>query len=176
MTSSHGNNFRVTGHLCGEFTGHRWIPAQRPVTRSFDVLFDLHPNKRLSKQWWAWKIETPSRPLWRHCNVSSYWVKFCGRFAGHRPRNAGSRRSIKQWRAWGLDALRPIFTETEMSSSFWSNFHNWLHQKLSKWQLPVQSVMKILSEWRYFLLRVMLSWFSRTHANKPENYREWAFS
>ena len=26
MTSSNGNIFRVTGHLYGEFTGHRWIP------------------------------------------------------------------------------------------------------------------------------------------------------
>ena len=26
MTSSNGNIFRVTGLLCGEFTGHRWIP------------------------------------------------------------------------------------------------------------------------------------------------------
>ena len=26
MTSWNGNIFRVTGHLCGEFTGHRWIP------------------------------------------------------------------------------------------------------------------------------------------------------
>ena len=26
MTSLNGNIFRVTGHLCGEFTGHRWIP------------------------------------------------------------------------------------------------------------------------------------------------------
>ena len=26
MTSSIGNIFRVTGHLCGEFTGPRWIP------------------------------------------------------------------------------------------------------------------------------------------------------
>ena len=26
MTSSNGNNFRVTGPLRGEFTGHRWIP------------------------------------------------------------------------------------------------------------------------------------------------------
>ena len=26
MTSSRGNIFRVTGHLCGEFTDHRWIP------------------------------------------------------------------------------------------------------------------------------------------------------
>ena len=25
MTSSNGNIFRVTGPLCGEFTGHRWI-------------------------------------------------------------------------------------------------------------------------------------------------------
>ena len=37
MTSSNGNIFRVTGHLCGEFTGPRWIPSKRPVTRSFDV-------------------------------------------------------------------------------------------------------------------------------------------
>ena len=26
MTSSNGSIFRVTGLLCGEFTGHRWIP------------------------------------------------------------------------------------------------------------------------------------------------------
>ena len=26
MTSSNGNVFCVTGPLCGEFTGHRWIP------------------------------------------------------------------------------------------------------------------------------------------------------
>ena len=39
MTSSNGNLFRVTGHLCGEFTGPGEFPAQRPVTRSFDVLF-----------------------------------------------------------------------------------------------------------------------------------------
>ena len=165
MTSSDGNIFRVTGHLCGEFTGHRWIPhtkasdaklwcflwstpegtvennrgagdlrrhradyngivmfyqriepfmcriyvrkhtctsisiipgywevawwrhqmetfsallaicagtgefpAQRPVTRSFDVYFDLRLNKRLSKQWWGWWFEALSCSLWRHCN------------------------------------------------------------------------------------------------------------
>ena len=26
LTSSNGNIFRVTGYLCEEFTGHRWIP------------------------------------------------------------------------------------------------------------------------------------------------------
>ena len=45
------------------------FPAQRPVTRNFDVFFDLRPNKRFSKQWWGWWVETPSSPLWRHCNV-----------------------------------------------------------------------------------------------------------
>ena len=49
-TSSNGNIFRVTGPLCEEFTGPGEFPAQRPVTRSFDVFFDLRLNKRLSKQ------------------------------------------------------------------------------------------------------------------------------
>ena len=49
--------------VLGEFS------TQRPVTRSYDVFFDLRLNKRLSKQWWGWWFETPSRPLWRHRNV-----------------------------------------------------------------------------------------------------------
>ena len=49
--------------VTGEF------PAQRPVTRSFDVFFDLSLIKRLSKQSLGWWFETSSRPLWRHCNV-----------------------------------------------------------------------------------------------------------
>ena len=45
------------------------FPAQRPVTRSLDVFFDLHLNKRLCKQWWGWWFETPSRPLWHNSNA-----------------------------------------------------------------------------------------------------------
>ena len=75
MTSSNGNIFGVTGHLCGEFTGPGEFPAQRPVTRSFDVFFDLSLNKRLSKQSRGWWFETQSHPLWRHCNgISSGMV------------------------------------------------------------------------------------------------------
>ena len=52
MTSSNGNNFRVTGHVCGEFTGHR------------------------SSGWW---FQTPSAPImtslywvsWSMCCISS---------------------------------------------------------------------------------------------------------
>ena len=49
--------------ILGEF------PAQRPVTRSLEVFFDLRLNKRLSKQSWGWWFETLSRPLWHHCNL-----------------------------------------------------------------------------------------------------------
>ena len=50
--------------VTGEFS------TQRPVTRSFDIFFDLRLNKRLSKLWWGLWVETPSRPLWRCCNAS----------------------------------------------------------------------------------------------------------
>ena len=71
----HGNVFCVTGHLCGEFTGE--FLAQKPVTRSLGVFFDLHQNKRLSKLWWGWWFETPSRPWWRHCNATRCIVCHC---------------------------------------------------------------------------------------------------
>ena len=44
------------------------FPTQRPVTRSFDVYFDLRPNKLLSKHSWGWWYDTLSWSLWRHCN------------------------------------------------------------------------------------------------------------
>ena len=56
---------------------HREFTAQRPVTHSFDVFFDLSLNKRLSKQSRGWWFETPSRQLWRHCNVLGYTVCGC---------------------------------------------------------------------------------------------------
>ena len=46
----------------GEFS------APRPVTRSFDVFFDLNLNKWLSKQSRGWWFEMPSGSLWRQCN------------------------------------------------------------------------------------------------------------
>ena len=56
------------------------FPAQRPVTRSIDVFFDLRLNKRLSKESWGWWFETPSHPLWRNRNelCSCYFVNSVG--------------------------------------------------------------------------------------------------
>ena len=77
ITPSNGNIFRVTGHLCGEFTGHRWIPPQRSVSRSVNVFFDHRLNKRLSKQSWGSWFETTSRSVWRHCNAPLNVVMVC---------------------------------------------------------------------------------------------------
>ena len=68
MTSSNGNISTLlalcagTSPVTGEFS------AQRLVTQDFDDFFVLRLNKRLSKQWWGWWFDTPSRLLWRHCN------------------------------------------------------------------------------------------------------------
>ena len=76
MTSSNGNMFRVTGFCAGNspvtagnslVTGE--FPSHRPVTRSFDVFFDLRLKKLLSEQSICRWFETPSRSLLRHCNV-----------------------------------------------------------------------------------------------------------
>ena len=86
MTSSNGNIFRVTGPLCGEFTVPGEFPTPRPVTRSFDVFFDLRLNKWLSKQPWGWWFEMPSWSLWRQC----YVYHICG-FMGHTPKLSWER-------------------------------------------------------------------------------------
>ena len=110
VTSSNWSIFRITGHLCGEFTGHWWIPCTKASgvelwcilwshilingryiikcshcisfgdrvhggsTHLYLILY-CALNKRLSKQWWGWWFETPSRPLWCHYNdISSIAV------------------------------------------------------------------------------------------------------
>ena len=68
MTSSNGNVFRVHGLCAGNSPVTGEFLAQRPVTRSLDVFFDLRLNKQLNKQSWDWWFETLLRSLWRHCN------------------------------------------------------------------------------------------------------------
>ena len=80
MTSSNGKISALLAICAGNFL------AQRPVTRSFDVFFDLPPNKRLNKQWGGSWFETPSCPLWRHCNdiigTFDYWWRPCEKLVG----------------------------------------------------------------------------------------------
>ena len=86
MTSSNGNIFRVTGLLCGKFTGHRWIPHRKADDVELECFllstseprvewrgawvffFYLRLNQQLTKQWRRPWFETSSRSLWRHHN------------------------------------------------------------------------------------------------------------
>ena len=71
MTSSNENFFRVTALCEGNPPVTGGFPSQRPVTRNFDIFFDLHLNKQCSKQSRHLWIETHVRSLWRHCNDSA---------------------------------------------------------------------------------------------------------
>ena len=59
LLASWAGNSPVTGEF----------PAQRPVTRSFDVFYDLRLNQQLSKQWRRRWFEMPWRSLWHICNA-----------------------------------------------------------------------------------------------------------
>ena len=48
-------------------------------------------NRRLSKQWWGWWLETPSRQLWRHCNGKKYSL-----------RSSDSRVEESSLRVWNM--------------------------------------------------------------------------
>ena len=68
MTPSNGNIFRITGPLCGELTGHRWIPLTKTSDAELWCFLWSAPEKRFSKQSRRRWFETPSHSLWRHCN------------------------------------------------------------------------------------------------------------
>ena len=75
--------------VTGEF------PTKRPVTRSFDVFFDLHPNERLSKQSWGWWLEMLSSSLWRHRNVRPSFPLFSG--LPHNTKNCQMGSVLSHW-------------------------------------------------------------------------------
>ena len=54
MTSSNGNSFRVTVPLCGEFTGHRWIPLKASNAENVSMWWCLRDkliNSRRTMRW-----------------------------------------------------------------------------------------------------------------------------
>ena len=132
----------------------RWIPAQRPVARSFDVFFDLRLNKQMSKQWWGWWFETLSRPLCRHCNDWAAWATL-----------------HLEWSVWPLTKFLKIFLlltnvccDTCDLWSFLTIHHGWSigqHRdlRLGTW------FHKVSKLWDFCLLYYMsnLSKYNSTH-------------
>ena len=67
--------FSVLLTICA---GNGECPAQKRVTQSFSVFFDLHLNQYLSKQWRGWWFEMLPRSLWCHCNDAIDYVCWVG--------------------------------------------------------------------------------------------------
>ena len=91
--------FAGNSPVTGEF------PAQRPVTRSFDVFFDLRPKKRLNKQSLGWWFETPSGSLWRHWRLLWFVFTVWAIFNYHQISNI---KRIKYRKASPCSCLCPI--------------------------------------------------------------------
>ena len=69
MRSSNENICRLTGSLCGEITGDRWIPLIKASDAELWCFLDLRLDKQLSKKSKRWWFKTPSRPISRRCNA-----------------------------------------------------------------------------------------------------------
>ena len=54
MTSSYGNFYRVIGSLCGEFTGHQWIPLTKASDAEFWCFIWSAPEQTIVQ-----RVETP---------------------------------------------------------------------------------------------------------------------
>ena len=99
MMSSNGNISALLAFCAGNSPVNGDFPKQRPVTRSFDVFFDLclyqQLNKQLKRRW----LETISRSLWRHCNVSKYSTRVTCHYHESRWQ---SHKIIRKFQASGL--------------------------------------------------------------------------
>ena len=73
MTSSNGNIFRVTGPLCGEFTGDRWIP----LTKASDA--ELWCFTLICDWTHGWVNNWGAGDLRRHCAHYDVTVMVCSR-------------------------------------------------------------------------------------------------
>ena len=96
------------------------FPSQRPVTRGFDVFFDLSLNKRLSIQWWGWWFETFSRPLWSHRNDST---------------TVTSHELCKSWRSHDKETLGALLVHLWWESTVTGGFPSQRARNANLWYL-----------------------------------------
>ena len=151
MRSWNENIFRVTVPLCGEFTSHGYFPAQRPVTRRFDIFSDLGPNKRLSKQSGGCWFEKSLRPLWRHSNVSFQWVS-------HHTPCVASSVSASHYTSRNIDSgndfgMKHVYTQkqTQTRRNIRTHSHERPHIYSGIYRFFVFSVL-VIDEYNVYLL------------------------
>ena len=123
-------------HFSRDWPFVRGISAQRPVTRSFGVFFDLRLNKRLSKQSWCWWFETLSRPLWRHCNARPLLTVMNSAVLFHTPKYT-SRFAVLCYVAFVWAAIWHWYDR--FGHIFQSNFSGTVTMRLAKIAKPQEN-------------------------------------
>ena len=123
MTSSNGNIFRVTGHLCGEFTGPRWIPPTKASDAELSCFLWSVP--------WinSWVNNREAGDLRRHCAhygvvvirwvLSSYVIR----------RISYERLRTLEWRHNWHDGVSQITRLTIVYSIVYSGVDETKHQR-----------------------------------------------
>ena len=108
---------------------------------SFDVFFDLHLNKPLSKQSWGWWSGMSLCSLWHHCNEQG---KSEGFDSCDRPSNLaqiGFKSSIFRlcyleiWRMTLKNNRALLLCYFELYTSFRS--HWWIETGVTAWKWPI---------------------------------------
>ena len=114
--------FALLGLCAGNSPVSGEFPAQKPVTRSFDVFFDLRLIKRLSKHSRDWWFETLSRPLWRHCNDNTFRCSTISRSTNGRPPIMSFMNALSHQRAFSVLVMLFIiayYIETRNLENLW---------------------------------------------------------
>ena len=124
-------NSAVTGEFC----------AQRPVTRSFDVLFDVRLIKRLCKQSWGWWFEqSPGRQMRPMSPPGD--PRPCHRWSVCRPIDSlGFAENVLEWN-WRDNSADALISNVHCALSKWGSclvhFDNfWLvawYQQIIDWR------------------------------------------
>ena len=169
MTSSNGSIFRVTGHLCGELTGLRWIPRTMASDADGAFMFSLicvwingWVNNRqagdLGRYWahydvtvmsWLWVFDWQLywkkyflfrvTPMNQYVNVHSIWA-----FPMVIKIHVGLKRSWENKRGWitqfAVEHNRWHWTESKSNIIFAECEYLWNTPTWSHWFLCVYIV------------------------------------
>ena len=124
MTSSNGNIFRVTGHLCGEFTGPRWIPRTKASDAVLWCFLWSASEKTVEKtvvRLVIWDAIVPiMTSLWWNCIWNSwYQTEIKGKTCDCVRLN---KRLRKQTWGWWFETLsRPLWRHRNMNTNILSS-------------------------------------------------------
>ena len=135
MTSSNGNIFRVTGHLCGELTGHWWIPHTKASDTELWCFLCSAPEWTIEFTIVRLVIWDASHSIWHYCNASiniaastlpTYMTKITGIKFKIQPIWKSQYYAYGIWTPSKVDRTSNKLTLTKQTKNvrLWANFNS----------------------------------------------------